>query len=68
MCCFPDALSAVSLAYLERRDGYYDAVRGQMMCGRVMRTLSKRLESENAALEDATLATVMLLNAYEVSM
>jgi len=63
-----DALSALSLAYIERQDeGDPNLFRSRAMYGRAMRKLSRKLNDDNEMVQDATLAAVMALTAYEVS-
>lgn len=63
-----DALSALSLSYIEQQDGFDGTShRSQAMYGRAMRALSMKLMDQDEASEDATLAAAMALTAYEVS-
>lgn len=62
-----DALSALSLAYIERQDAFGGTLyRSQAMYGRAMRALLMRLNDQHEIMEDATLAAAMALTAYEV--
>lgn len=65
-----DALSALSLACMEQSDlTGRSPQQGRIMYGRTMMRLYHRLDRSDAvdmARSDATLAAIMLLNAYEV--
>jgi hypothetical protein len=63
-----DAFSALSLQCLRRNDDTANEMRSQMLRGRVLRNLSRRLDSGPQALEDTTLACVMVLNFAEVRL
>ncbi|KAJ9636990.1 hypothetical protein H2204_005138 [Knufia peltigerae] len=60
-----DAFSALSIQCLGRHDDLEGKRRSQMLRGRVMRNLSRRIGSGSRALEDTTLACVMMLNFVE---
>lgn len=63
-----DALSALSIQCLQRHGDLEGEQRSQMLRGRVIRNLSRRLNSGSRALEDTTLACVMVLNFVEVRL
>lgn len=62
------ALDALSFSIFERKVfGSASLPKSQELYSRAVRGLSARLNDRNAAMEDSTLATTMILTAFEVS-
>lgn len=61
-----DALSALSLAYMEAQDDpNLESYRSKAMYGRAMRALSRKLCNGDEMMQDTTLAATIALSAYE---
>lgn len=62
-------MAALSLIYQERQNGLRDSALGSReLYVKAMSTLSHRLSTMHPALADSTLASALLLVAYEVSL
>jgi len=64
-----DALSALSLSYIEAQEGFDGTLyHSQAMYGRATRALSVKLMDQSEITKDATLAAAVALTTYEVSV